>query len=87
MGGLGVFVVWMGYSLFYYGLDQVRGGNNGFLSLVTPGKYTNQTNDSGVGGTNANTSTSAAASGTATAPAPPAAATPRRTSITGGGSI
>lgn len=40
-------VTWMGYSLIYYGLDQVRGGNNGFFSLVIPGKYKNVDPDTG----------------------------------------
>jgi hypothetical protein len=46
VAGLGVLVAWVGYSLFYYGLDQIRGGNNGLLSLMVPGKYTNQPGDS-----------------------------------------
>lgn len=47
MLGVGFFVVWIGYSLGYYGVDQVRGGNNGLLSLMIPGKYTNQPTDKG----------------------------------------
>ena len=46
MAGLGVLVAWVGYSLLYYGLDQIRGGNNGLLSLMIPGKYSNQPSDS-----------------------------------------
>lgn len=46
MIGVGVFVAWLGYGVFYFGLDQIRGGNNGFLSLLVPGKYTNQPSDS-----------------------------------------
>lgn len=45
MAGLGVFVLWLGYWIGYWGLDQVRGGNNGFLSLGIPGKYTDQAPD------------------------------------------
>ena len=48
MAGIGVLVAWLGYSLAYFGIDQIRGGNNGLLSLMIPGKYTNQPNDSGV---------------------------------------
>jgi hypothetical protein len=47
MLGVGLFVVWVGYSLAYYGVDQVRGGNNGLLSLMMPGKYTDQAPDVG----------------------------------------
>lgn len=47
MLGVGVFVVWVGYSLAFYGIDQIRGGNNGLLSLMIPGKYTNQRTDAG----------------------------------------
>lgn len=35
----------MGYSVFFYGLDQIRGGNNGFMSLIIPGKFTEQQAD------------------------------------------
>jgi hypothetical protein len=31
-----VLVTWLGYSVFYYGLDQIQGGNNGFWSLTNP---------------------------------------------------
>lgn len=27
------------YGVAYYGLDQIRGGNDGFLDLIVPGKY------------------------------------------------
>ncbi len=36
---VGFGVVFLGYSVFYYGLTQVRGHNFGFLDLVIPGKY------------------------------------------------
>ncbi len=36
---LGIGVVFMGYSLMYYGITQVRGGNWGLLDLVIPGKF------------------------------------------------
>jgi hypothetical protein len=47
MKGLPAFVIFLGYAVFYYGMDQIKGGNNGFLSLVVPGKYSNQTPDNG----------------------------------------
>lgn len=40
---VGFGVVFLGYSLFYYGITQVRGHNFGLLDLVIPGKY-----DSGI---------------------------------------
>ena len=36
---LGIGVMFMGYSLMYYGITQVRGGNWGLLDLVIPGKF------------------------------------------------
>lgn len=38
MVGVGVFVVWLGYLVVYYGLDQIRGGNNGLLDLALPAR-------------------------------------------------
>ena len=39
MLGVGFFVAWLGYAIMFYGLDQLQGGNNGFLDLVKPGAY------------------------------------------------
>jgi hypothetical protein len=50
MAGIGVFVLWLGYSLAFYGTDQIRGGNNGLLSLMIPGKYVEQPRDSAAAG-------------------------------------
>ncbi len=36
---LGFGVTFVGYSIFYYGLTQVRGGNWGLLQLMIPGKF------------------------------------------------
>lgn len=47
MAGIGILIAWLGYGLGYYGVDQIRGGNNGLMSLLIPGKYSNQPNDSG----------------------------------------
>jgi hypothetical protein len=47
MAGIGVAVAWLGYALGFYGLDQIRGGNNSFLSLVKPGKFTSAAPDAG----------------------------------------
>lgn len=38
-GGLGIAVLFMGYSLAFYGLTQVQGGNWGFLDLIWPGRW------------------------------------------------
>ena len=36
---IGFGVVWVGYSLAYYGVTQIRGGNWGLFDLVLPGKF------------------------------------------------
>lgn len=38
MVGLAGLVALLGYSLLYYGLDQVSGGNNSFFALINPFK-------------------------------------------------
>lgn len=40
-------VLWVGYGVLFYGVDQIRGGNNGFLDLMIPGKYRNIAPDEG----------------------------------------
>jgi len=37
--GIGLVLVWVGYGVGYYGFDQIRGGNNGFLDLMIPGRF------------------------------------------------
>lgn len=39
MIGLGLGLVFIGYSLTYYGVSQLRGGNWGLLDLVVPGRW------------------------------------------------
>jgi drug/metabolite transporter (DMT)-like permease len=39
---VGIGVTFLGYSLFYYGLSQVQGGNWGYLDLVVPTRWTPQ---------------------------------------------
>jgi hypothetical protein len=39
---VGFGVVFTGYSLLYYGLSQIQGGNWGFLDLVIPSRWTTQ---------------------------------------------
>ena len=46
MGALGLVMLWFGYWVAYYGFDQIDGGNNSFMSLGIPGKYTNAPKDS-----------------------------------------
>jgi hypothetical protein len=36
---LGLGLTFVGYSLTYYGVSQLRGGNWGFLDLVVPGRW------------------------------------------------
>lgn len=40
MAGVGVLLSWFGYSVFYHGLNTITGGNDSFVSLIWPGKYT-----------------------------------------------
>lgn len=40
MAGAGIFLLLVGYGIFYAGLDWVRGGNDGFLDLIVPGRFT-----------------------------------------------
>ena len=39
MAAVGIVLAWAGYSIFYYGLNTVKGGNESFMSLIWPGKY------------------------------------------------
>lgn len=39
MAGIGIAVFWLGYSITYYGVTQVRGGNWGFFDLVLPSRW------------------------------------------------
>jgi len=47
MGAVAVVMLWFGYSLLYYGYDQITSGNNSWTSLVWPGKYANAPKDPG----------------------------------------
>jgi len=40
VAGLGILVTWFGYSVLYYGVTQVQGGNWGYLDLIAPGRWT-----------------------------------------------
>lgn len=43
MIGVGLGISFVGYTLIYYGLTQVRGGNWGLFDLVFPSRWTPQT--------------------------------------------
>ena len=50
---IGLGVTYVGYSLLYYGLTQVQGGNWGLLDLMLPSRWTPEkatTARDGVGG-------------------------------------
>jgi hypothetical protein len=49
VAGLGMLFAWLGYSLAYYGFDQITGGNDSIVSLTWPGKYQVVARDSGSG--------------------------------------
>jgi hypothetical protein len=40
MAGLGILIAWSGYSVLYYGLTQIQGGNWGYLDMVIPSRWT-----------------------------------------------
>ncbi len=69
MVGLAGLVALLGYSLLYYGLDQVSGGNNSFFALINPFKpFTNAPKDGGGAGSNPTPPPIAPAGGTAKKP-------------------
>ena len=39
MAGLGIGIAWVGYSVLYYGVTQVQGGNWGLLDLMLPSRW------------------------------------------------
>lgn len=39
MPGVGLAIVFVGYTLTYYGLSQISGGNWGLLDLTIPGRW------------------------------------------------
>lgn len=47
MPALGIALAWLGYSVFYYGYNLITGGNDSFVSLIWPGRYTPTPRDSG----------------------------------------
>ena len=49
---LGFGIVFVGYSLVYYGVTQIRGGNWGLFDLMIPGKFDSSipTDSGGTGG-------------------------------------
>jgi hypothetical protein len=64
-------LLWVGYSVSYYGWNRITGGNNTFVSLVWPGRYSPVARDDGSGGATSTASTTTAATtktNTSTAP-------------------
>lgn len=47
MAGIGIVLAWFGYAVSYYGLNILTGGNESFMSLIWPGRYTPVPRDSG----------------------------------------
>lgn len=45
MAGIGLAFLWLGYAMAFYGYDQITGGNDPFLSLIVPGRYSVQPRD------------------------------------------
>lgn len=37
---LGIVLLWLGYSIGYYGYNKITGGNDKFINLIYPGRYT-----------------------------------------------
>ena len=40
MIGAGIFVLWLGYATFYWGLTFLHGTSLGFLTIAKPGAWT-----------------------------------------------
>ena len=40
MVGAGIFVLWLGYATFYWGLTFLHGTSLGFLTVAKPGAWT-----------------------------------------------
>ena len=47
MAAIGIVLVWAGYSIFYYGLNTVTGGNESLRALIWPGAYRPAPRDGG----------------------------------------
>jgi hypothetical protein len=47
MAAVPIVLAWFGYSVLYYGLNTVTGGNESFMSLIWPGRYAPVPRDSG----------------------------------------
>ena len=80
MGIVGIGALWLGYGVFYYGYNRITGGNDKFISLMWPGRYSPTARDDGSGGA---TSTSSSTSSTATKATAPIQPTPPVTVGTG----
>lgn len=61
MAGVGIVLAWFGYTVLYYGLDIVTGGNDPFVDLIWPGRYVPTPKD---GASSANPSSSGGSSST-----------------------
>jgi hypothetical protein len=70
-------LVWLGYSAFYYGYNRITGGNDTFVSLIYPGRYSPTPRD-----TDQPSSSSAAAPTAATTPTASTTTTPTNTVTT-----
>ena len=82
MAGLGMLFAWLGYSLAYYGFDQITGGNDSIVSLTWPGKYQVVARDSGSGSGSGGSS----GSGITQTMVPPSTSTPSKSSSGSAGS-
>jgi hypothetical protein len=82
VAGLGMLFAWLGYSLAYYGFDQITGGNDSIVSLTWPGKYQVVARDSGSGSGSGGSS----GSGITQTMVPPSTSTPSKSSSGSAGS-
>jgi hypothetical protein len=72
VGGIAFALLIGGYGVAYYGYNRITGGNDKFISLIWPGRYTPTARDDGSGGATSASSTSSTSSATkATAPIAP----------------
>ena len=57
MGIFGIGALWLGYGVLYYGYNRITGGNDKFISLLWPGRYSPTARDDWSGGATSSTST------------------------------
>lgn len=84
MPAVGLALLWLGYSVAYYGVTQIRGNNYGFLDLMLPGRWSvvrqapppNDRGESPVAGSSTSSTTTVPETSSPTTPEGAVTATP-----------